>query len=80
MSNTKKNEKQPIDAFVDFQDRWKKMSSDQKQETLLKMNLNLAYRLDILATVIEGLPGVDEAVGKLEKERKESEKKEKTDV
>jgi len=48
----------PVKALTDFKERWLKMDAEEKVETLLAMNMNLAYRLDILATVVSGIPDV----------------------
>jgi len=41
-----------------FMKKWKKMNNKDKHETLLNMMLNLAYRMDILASVVSGLKEV----------------------
>ncbi|MBC8305021.1 MAG: hypothetical protein H8E55_55805 [Pelagibacterales bacterium] len=41
-----------------FMKSWKKMNNKDKHDTLLNMMLNLAYRMDILASVVSGLDEV----------------------
>jgi|TARA_B100000315_G_C14576669_1_gene588262 hypothetical protein len=48
----------PVKALQDFKDRWEKMGIEERLETVLAMNMNLAYRLDILATIVSSIPGV----------------------
>jgi len=48
----------PVQALQAFKDRWEKMGIEDRLETVLAMNMNLAYRLDILATIVSSIPGV----------------------
>ena len=45
-------------AMKAFKKKWKKWNNSQKMDTLLNMLLGVAYRLDILATVVDGIPDV----------------------
>tara|TARA_R100000152_G_C6677242_1_gene112035 strand:+ start:173 stop:505 length:333 start_codon:yes stop_codon:yes gene_type:complete len=46
------------EAMKQFKKKWEKWTTDQKVDTLLNMVLGVAYRLDILATVVDGIPDV----------------------
>tara|TARA_B100001250_G_C19800602_1_gene790867 strand:+ start:751 stop:1038 length:288 start_codon:yes stop_codon:yes gene_type:complete len=46
------------EAMDKFKAKWKEWDENQKLDTLLNMVLGVAYRLDILATVVDGIPDV----------------------
>ena len=60
----------PDKLFEEFRKKWKKMSTIEREETLLNMILNIGYRMDILAGVLSQLPDIKEIHDKMDDELK----------
>lgn len=58
------------EMFKEFREKWDKMSSIDREETLLNMILNVGYRMDILAGIISQLPDIKAIHDKMDDELK----------
>ena len=47
------------EAMKKFKDKWETWTPEQKLDTLLNMILGIGYRIDILASVVSGIPEVE---------------------
>ena len=86
MSNNKKEEayKKNMADMPDlppelqkFRETWGKLKEDEKLNTLLNMTMSIAYRMDILASVVSGIPAVKEMEDAVKNKIKEEQDKEK---
>tara|TARA_R100000152_G_C6747369_1_gene170934 strand:- start:843 stop:1082 length:240 start_codon:yes stop_codon:yes gene_type:complete len=58
MEKTKINENEVPQELKAFREKWKQWNQDEKLDALINMTMSVAYRMDILASVVSGLPEV----------------------
>ena len=72
----------PVDLppeLLKFRETWDKLDDSERLNTLLNMVMSVAYRMDILASVVSGIPAVkdmeDAVKDKIKQEQKNNGKK-----
>lgn len=66
-----------------FREKWKSWNTDEKLDALVNMTMGVAYRMDILASVVAGIPDVksmEDAIKDKIKEEKESENNDRSET
>jgi hypothetical protein len=62
-----------------FREKWAVWNTEQKLDALVNMTMGVAYRLDILASVVSGIPDVQSMEDAVKDKIKEEKKLEKND-
>ena len=58
-----------------FRETWEKLGDTERLNTLLNMTMSIAYRMDILASVVSGIPAVKDMENAVKDKIKEEQTK-----